>query len=248
MGLCIQRVAHHEVRTFFCNPRDQRLKNRPVDQSTRSRNAALPRRAKIAGNQPVCGTVQIGVIKHENWRFPTEFERGDRKILGRVSHDMTGGIGASGKGDAVYIRMAGQWNGAIRGIACNDRNHAGRKSGLLNQTREFQHRCRRNFRGFQNHGTPRGQCGAKLCRSQKHLGVPRHNRHHNTNRFTAGKNVHIGLVDGQNCPFNLVRKSCIVAVVLPDIACLACRFRKEFAAVSCLDPAQVIRIFCDQFP
>ena len=90
------------------HPLEERVGDALLQEQARPGHAALARRAKDPGDGAIDRAFQIGVVKDDERRLATEFQRERRVVVGCVPDDVGGGLGTAGKGDAGD--QAGDWS------------------------------------------------------------------------------------------------------------------------------------------
>jgi hypothetical protein len=202
-----------------------------LHQQPRPRHAALPAGREYARDLRIRRTVQIGILKHDEGRLSPQFQTGGRQIFGTGPHDMARGLRPAGKRDMRNQRVLRQSLPCIR-PARQDIKHSGGKARIMDQAGEFQQGGRAIFAGFDNNRAARRQSRANLDRRQEQLRIPRHNRGHDAHGFAAQPHLHIRFVDGQVRPFDLVRQSGVIAVILGHIGDLRAGFANDLARIA----------------
>ena len=90
------------------HPFEERVRDALLQEQARPRHTALARRAKDPSDRTIDRAFQIGVIKDNERRLATEFQRQRCVVVGCVTDHVGGGLGTAGKGDAGDQGVTGQ--------------------------------------------------------------------------------------------------------------------------------------------
>ena len=212
-------------------PRKHGILDAALHDMTRTCDTALPCGSKDSRHLGIGSTIQIGIVKDDEGRFPAQFQRGFRQVFRTGPHDMARGFRPPGKGDMGDLWVSGQRHAGLWPAGQNI-DHACGKSRLMHQFCELQQGRGAILAGLQNHRATCGQSGAQFHRRQEKLRIPRHDGGHHAHGFAPQPNLHIGLVDGQMRAFDLVGKSGIIAIVFRDIGDLSAGFANDLAGIA----------------
>jgi hypothetical protein len=86
----------------------------------------------------------------------------------------------------------------------------------------------------------------ELPRGEEERGVPRRDRGDDADRLVARVIEHVGLVAGDDMPFDLVRQSAIVVIPLRHVGGLRAHLGQQLAVVAHLDLGEELRLLGDE--
>jgi hypothetical protein len=147
------------------------------------RRACLASVPELRQQGPRHGTVQVGVLGHDERRVPSELHRGVDHAIGRLSKQDPADVGRSGErdlADAWILQPLGHYCRCVK--AGHGVDNAVRDTGLDEESRDRKRRQRSLRRGLQHCGATRGQGRGELPRDHGSGEGPGRHERGDTNR------------------------------------------------------------------
>src|SRR5919204_5970913 len=205
-------------------------------------DAGLAGVAILRCQRAVHGSIQIGVVEHDERGVAAELERELLDGVGALAHEHAAGLGRAGERELAHDRTGAQLIAYCLRVAGEDIEHALRDAGALAELGQRERRVGRLPGGLDDHRAAGGERRPGLARDHGIREVPRRDQRAYTDR----------LLHDEDALVRLVRRNDVAVGALAffgepldergAVGDLAARFGKRFALLGSHDLRQVFLV------
>jgi hypothetical protein len=182
-GRGIQRMPDFQTCHPLCNPLDETIVQRAVNQQSARRRAALAVQAVDHEHDRIDGAIQVGVLEHDHRILATELQVHAFQGRGTLTHDETAGARLADESRRPDGGMLGEQLAGALPDPIHQIHHARGHARFGHDLGEQRRRQWAPLGGLVDDRASRGQGGRDLPRRQHERRIPRRNDRHGTDRL-----------------------------------------------------------------